>query len=112
MFFLILAACQGPDAPDSAVCRDFIHRVCIAPVCPAVVSLFPAGVSCEATLQTTSGCINEDFAFTTPTRDRFLSCRLVLLRGDEGAQAHPDCQQLSDAFGHCADVVRMIQGFK
>jgi hypothetical protein len=112
MLLLMLAGCQGPDAPDPALCRDYIHRVCIAPVCAQVVSLFPVGASCEATLQANAGCQNDDFVFTTPTRAKFLNCRLPLLRASENVEAHPACEDVAEAFTSCPDVVRMLQGIK
>lgn len=112
MLMLVLAGCQGPDAPDPVVCRDYIHRVCIAPVCANVVPFFTSPMGCENTLQTKSGCIGDDFVFTAPTRDRFLSCRIALLRAGGNAEAHPNCDDVAEAFDRCPDVVRMIQGIK
>lgn len=112
MLILVLAGCQGPDAPDPALCRDYIHRICIAPLCPQVVPLFTAPQTCEVSLQQRSGCIGDDFVFTTPTRDRFLTCRLALLRASANSEAHPSCEDVAEAFDRCPDVVRMIQGIK
>ncbi len=112
MIVLALCGCQGPEAPDPALCRDYIHRVCIAPVCAPVVPLFTAGTSCEATLQTKSGCISDSFVFTTPTRGRFLTARLGLLSSGENSETHPNCDDVADAFERYPDVVRMIQGIQ
>ena len=113
IFVLMLAGCQGPEASDPAVCRDYIHRLCISPVCAQVLPLFTAGASCEKTLQTKSGCLGDDFVFTAPiTRDRFLNCRLALLRAGSNNEAHPNCDDVAEAFDRCPDVVRMIQGIK
>jgi hypothetical protein len=112
MFTLLLLSCQGPDAPDAAVCRDYIHRLCAPTVCAQVMPLITAATSCETTLQTGSGCITDDFVFTTPTRARFLTCRLPLLRAGENSEAHPNCDDIAESFDRCPDVVRMIQGIK
>lgn len=108
----VVLGCEGPAAPDPAICRDYIHRVCIAPVCAQVTPLVPTGQSCEAVLQTNSGCISEEFTFTTPTRDRFLSCRLALLRASANVEAHPDCDDVAESFEFCPDVVRLLKGIK
>ncbi len=113
MFVLLLTGCLGPDAPDAAVCRDYIHRVCIAPVCAQAAALFTPPAGCETTLQTKSGCISDDFVFTTsPSRERFLNCRLPLLRADGNSEAHPSCDDVAESFSHCPDVARLLQGIK
>jgi len=112
MLVLMLAGCDGPEAPDPAVCRDYIHRVCISPVCAQVATLFTPGTNCETTLQTNSGCLTDAFVFTTPTRNRFLSCRLALLRAGENVEIHPNCEDVAESFDRCPDVVRMLQGVK
>lgn len=114
MFVMLSIGCLGPEAPDPAVCRDVIHRICIAPVCdPQVPPLFtPPTSNCEPTLLMKSGCGSEDFVFTSPTRERFLSCRLPLLRTSGNPEAHPDCLEVAETFDRCPDVVRMLQGIK
>ncbi len=105
-----LTACNGPEAPDVAVCRDAIHRLCIPDVCPSVVPLFTA--DCEATLLAGSGCESETFAFTSPTRNRFLDCRIALLRAGQNSQTHPSCDDVNETFDRCPDVVRFYRGKK
>lgn len=111
---VVAIGCEGPPAPDGAVCRDLIHRVCLPPVCSSVTGLFPTGASCEQTLQQKSGCATDDFEFakSTVTRDRFLTCRLSVLRASANVEAHPDCQDVTEAFNFCPDVVRMLQGIR
>lgn len=111
MFLLVLSGCQGPTAPDPALCRDVIHRLCIPQVCAPIEPLFTAG-TCESTLQTRSGCSSEEFAFTTPTRDRFLNCRLMLLRAGGNSEDHPNCDDVAQLFDQCPDVARFLQGIK
>ncbi len=107
---LVCAACSGPRAPDAAVCEDFVHRLCLAPVCDVVTQgLAPVG-DCEQDLLARSGCASPDFAFTQPTRDRFLSCRLPLLRAGGAPEDHPNCDDVQDVFNTCPDVIAMFQG--
>ena len=110
--FLLALGCEGPPAPDGAICRDFIHRVCIQPICAQVQVLIPTGQTCEQQLQTKAGCLTDDFEFTEPTRARFLSCRLALLRESPNVEAHPQCDEVAEVFDRCPDVVRMLQGVK
>lgn len=112
MFVLMLLSCDGPPAPDPALCRDYIHRICIPQICAQVVPLFPAGADCESTLQISSGCVSDDFVFTTPSRERLLTCRLAVVRAGTNVETHPSCDDVAEAFDRCPDVVRMIQGIK
>ena len=105
----LLLACSGPDAPDYAVCQDFIHRICLAPRCSIVDQTLGVGDDCEATLTTRTGCSKADFQFTTPSRTRFLSCREPLLRNGDGRDDAPTCQDVSDALA-CQDVVTFLGG--
>ena len=109
---LTLTACLGPPAPDPAICRDYLHRLCIKDVCAQVAPLFASGTSCETQLQTRTGCDSEEFVFSSPTRERFLSCRLPLLRAGQDPQTHPSCDDVAESFDRCPDVVRMLQGIK
>lgn len=110
--FLLALGCEGPPAPDGAVCRDFIHRVCIQPICPSVQALIPGAQSCAEQLETKAGCLTDEFQFSSPTRERFLSCRLALLRESPNVEAHPSCDDVAEMFTRCPDVVRMLQGIK
>lgn len=112
LFVLLLLSCQGPDAPDVAVCRDYIHRLCLPMVCSPVVTLFPNSTNCESSLQTVTGCSAEEFVFTSPTRARFLNCRLALLRAGDSVEAHPNCEDVAESFERCPDVVKMLKGIQ
>ncbi len=112
VLFSVALGCAGPPAPDGAVCRDVIHRLCLTPVCAQVQGLIPTGQACEQHLQTKSGCITDEFEFTSPTRDKFLRCRLTLLRASENVEAHPACEDVVDFFDTCPDVVRLLQGIR
>lgn len=105
---VLLAACVGPPAPDAAVCQDLIHRLCAAPVCSAVSAL---GVpDCEAAALARTGCGDDSFAFATPTRDRLLECRAMLLHPGQGPNAHPDCGDVDAMAQSCPDVVQFLEG--
>lgn len=110
LLFSALCACAGPEAPDSAVCADVIERLCAQPVCAAVTRELDLTGSCEPTLFANTGCGSEDFAFTTPTRERFLACRLPLLRAGAERGQPPACDDVDEAFGQCPDVVTFLNG--
>jgi hypothetical protein len=107
---VVLCACSGPAAPDVEVCRDAIHRLCLPEPCALVPPLFPAGKSCESELLAASGCARDDFAFKSPDRTRFLSCRVALLRAGGDRETHPSCEDVAESFERCPDVVRFYQG--
>ncbi len=107
---MVLLACSGPEASDVALCRDYIHRVCQPTVCDSVTPLFAAGTDCETALLAQSKCKADDFTFTTPSRDRFLECRLPLVRAGDNVESHPDCLDVSDSFTQCPEVVTMLDG--
>lgn len=104
-----LAACVGPPAPDPALCRDLIHRVCKAPRCSNTVVLSVADNTCEQVLQQRTGCDSEDFVFTAPTRDRVLECRAPLVRAGNNVEQHPDCLDVDSMLTDCPDVTRWLQ---
>src|SRR5688572_16739750 len=67
----VVSACVGPVAPDVALCRDAIHRLCLEPRCTAVSVAFGVGDTCEALLVGRSGCAADEFTFSTsPDRSR------------------------------------------
>jgi hypothetical protein len=110
---LLLGACQGPPAPDAAVCQDFIHRICLPPVCLNAAEALNVGTSgpdCEQTLQDRTGCGADDFAFTGLSRERFLSCRLPLLNAGSSSDSVPDCSDVQDILNLCPDVVLFMNG--
>jgi hypothetical protein len=106
----LAASCYGPPAPDAAVCDDFIHRICLTPICGAVIDALSPGSDCEDSLLQRSGCASPDFAFTTPSRDEFLSCRLPLLRSGSSRDSVPNCDDVDDIFTNCPDVVAFLNG--
>ena len=106
-----LCSCQGALAPDAAVCRDVVHRVCIPPRCSRTATL-GVDTNCEDTLLSRTGCEAADFEFTTPTRERFLECRLPLLHAGKNAETHPDCLDVDQMLNECPDVERFLQGVK
>ncbi len=108
---LSLSACMGPPAPDVDVCRDAIHRLCIPDVCPSVVPLFSID-SCETTLRANTGCGSDTFTFTTPTREKFIDCRIALLRAGENSEVHPDCDDVAATFEACPEIARFYAGKK
>jgi len=104
------AACSGPEAPDADVCADYVHRICLPPRCARVDAELNVAATCEAVLLQRTGCGNPAFAFTVPTRERFLSCRAPLLRQGDGREQHPACEDVSESFDRCADVVSFLNG--
>ncbi len=107
----LLCACVGPPAPDVELCRDVITRLCAEPVCSGVTAkLNTPAMGCEAELQRRSGCDVAEFAFTTPTRDRVLECRLPLVRESNLVVAHPPCEYVDETFRNCPDLVGFLGG--
>lgn len=106
-----LAACSGPPAPDAALCQDVVTRLCQTAACPGVgEQLVPLGPDCEASLLERTGCGAEDFTFTTPGRERFLSCREPLLRRGTTTERPPACEDTSDFLAGCEDVASLFRG--
>ena len=105
-----LAGCVGAPAPDAALCRDVIHRLCHEPRCAVVDAAFPDGNSCEESLITRSGCAAEDFTFTTPSRARVLECRLPLVRAGTGVDQRPGCDDVAECLERCDDLTRFLNG--
>lgn len=107
----VLLSCAGPEAPDVAVCRDIITRVCLGPICESVTTqLGVDATNCEATLLMKSGCGNESFAFTSPTRAQVLDCRVPLLRQGSSQKVKPSCADVAEVFTDCPDLVRFLGG--
>ena len=106
---LLTCACVGPAASDAEVCRDTIARLCAPEVCAAVAPLVPAQQPCEAALTAQSGCNDDAFAFTQPSREGFLKCRLPLLRASVKTAAHPNCEDVNESFDRCPDFRRVFQ---
>lgn len=106
--FCLVAACVGPPAPDAAVCQDVISRLCMPTRCSSVDSVLSVGDTCEAVLLERSGCGAESFAFETPARARFLQCRAIVVQTGTGADVHPGCDDVSQMFNECTDVVTFL----
>lgn len=108
---LALLSCAGPEAPDVAVCRDIITRLCVGPICePVTTRLGVDATNCEATLLMKSGCGNESFAFTSPTRAEVLDCRVPLLRQGSSQKVKVSCADVAEVFTDCPDLVRFLGG--
>ena len=104
----LLTACVGPPAPDVAVCTDLISRLCAAPRCPAAESGLAVGDTCEATVLARAGCGAEGFAFTTPTRARWLECRALVIRSGTGSDVHPSCDDVTQFLSQCSDLSAVL----
>jgi hypothetical protein len=99
-----LSACSGPDAPDAAVCRDVITRLCQTATCPGVGAQLAPGLDCELSLQERTGCGADGFTFTSPSRERVLTCREQLLRNGESTEKPPACEDTTRFLSDCEDV--------
>jgi hypothetical protein len=107
-----VAACVGPPAPDVDLCRDVIVRLCATPVCDQTTrALGVDPASCEATLVARTGC-KDDFAFTTPTKNRWLECRASLVRASSAQPVKAPCDAVAELFSNCPDVVGFLNGQK
>jgi len=107
----IAAGCSGPEAPDAALCRDVIHRLCLPERCAAVTFTLVVGDTCEADLQARTGCQESNLAFAFPDppgRARVLDCRLPLLRAGLDPEQHPTCPDVSDMLELCPDVTAWL----
>ena len=105
----LLSACAGPAAEDAAVCQDLVTRLCLQP-CAAVTQTLAPGDACRETLLSRTGCGDAEFAFSTPSRGRFLECRAPLLRLSERVDVAPRCEDVSEVFSNCPDLVSFLKG--
>lgn len=107
----VAMACSGPPAPDGAICRDVIHRLCLPTRCSIVTFRLGVGDDCEGDLLTRTGCAAEGFAFPDPPgRERVLDCRVALLRSGVDPEQHPDCVDVGDMLELCPDVTLFLSG--
>jgi hypothetical protein len=112
-FALLLCACLGPPAPDVELCRDVISRLCLGPVCEAALSaLTVEPATCEATLLARTGCSDDAFAFSVPTRNRVLECRIPLVRVSTARLVHPWCDDVAEALSTCPDLALFLKGVR
>ncbi len=106
-----LLACAGPPAPDAALCQDVITRLCLARSCTGLNEQLALGNNdCQPTLLQRTGCGAEDFAFSAPTRERFLSCRMPLVRRDTDPSKAPTCEEVGTLVSDCPDVIQFLGG--
>lgn len=108
---VMLLSCVGPPAPDAEICRDVIARFCAEPVCVTAATRLKLPVeNCAVELETRTGCNATDFAFTSPTRDQVLTCRLPLVRESDQRSAHPSCDYVDETIRNCPDLVVFLGG--
>lgn len=108
---LLVLSCAGPEAPDVAVCRDLVTRLCLGPVCEVTTTkLGVDAMGCETTLLAKTGCGMDSFAFTSPTRAQVLDCRVPLLRQGASQKVKPSCADVAEVFADCPDLVRFLGG--
>jgi hypothetical protein len=107
----VVFACYGPPAPDAALCQDVISRMCLSRTCQGVNEQLALGNNeCNPTLRQRTGCGEEDFTFTQPTRERVLRCRLPLIRqGTDPAKA-PACEDVAEVQEDCPDLMNFLGG--
>nr|WP_217439273.1 MULTISPECIES: hypothetical protein [unclassified Myxococcus] len=105
-----LTACSGPEAPDAAVCRDVVNRLCETSACPGVAEQLAVDTRCEATLLERTGCGSEDFTFSVPTRERVLDCRVPLIREGTTPGRTPTCGDSARFLVDCPDVTTFFRG--
>lgn len=107
----LVFACGGPPAPDAALCRDVLARVCLARSCPAVGEPLGLGTGvCQATLEARTGCGEEAFVLSEPSRERLLFCRQPLVRRGTDPGKAPTCGEVAEAFRDCPDLATFLQG--
>ncbi len=109
---LTLVTCAGPEAPDPVLCRDVITRLCVSPHCSSVDAQLSPGTECVAALSMKTGCDSDSFAFSTPSRNRVLECRVPLVRLGAERTASPGCDNVDEMFINCPDVVAFLRGSK
>jgi hypothetical protein len=107
-----LLACSGPPAPDAALCQDVVTRLCQARSCPGVneqLALSTTG-DCQLTLLQRTGCDDDAFAFTEPSRERFISCRKPLVKRSTDPGKAPTCEEVATMVEDCPDVIDFLGG--
>lgn len=112
MAVVLAAGCNGPEATDAVLCQDVIQRLCAGPRCGVVEQRLGVGDDCDATLIARTGCAENDFSFTAPSRNRWLECRIPLVRQSTLRTAAPGCDNVSEALASCPDVEAFLKGTK
>lgn len=106
-----VSACSGPPAPDSALCQDVITRMCLSRTCEGVNEQLALGsMDCQSTLEERTGCGAEEFAFSTPSRERVLRCRLPLVRQGTDPNKAPRCEDVDEVLEDCPDLTGFLGG--
>lgn len=106
-----LLACSGPPAPDAALCQDVVTRLCQARACPGLNEQLALGTQdCQATLLQRTSCGVEEFAFSEPSRERFLFCRQPLVKRSTDPGKAPTCEEVATVVRDCPDVVDFLGG--
>jgi len=106
-----LLACSGPPAPDAALCQDVVTRVCLARTCAGVSEQLALGNNdCQALLLQRTGCGDDAFAFSEPSRERFISCRQPLVKRSTDSGKAPTCEEVAAVVRECPDVVDFLGG--
>ena len=106
---LAAAACSGPPAPDAALCRDVIHRLCLKPVCQRVTDRLQPGDACEETLLARTGCSDDAFEFSTPTRAQVIDCRNLLTRSGLDPEKAPACEDVENTLDQCGELTSFLE---
>jgi hypothetical protein len=106
-----LFACSGPPAPDADLCQDVVTRLCQARSCAGVNEQLALGTQdCQGTLLQRTGCGAEDFTFSEPSRERFISCRQPLVKRSTDLGKAPTCEEVSTVVRDCPDVIDFLGG--
>jgi hypothetical protein len=106
--FFATLSCVGPSAPDAVVCQDAITRLCGVPLCSAVSTQLGIVDRCEATLLQRTGCADDAFSFSVPTRTEFLRCRSGLMQSGPQSGNRASCQEIDTFFASCPQVLRFL----
>ncbi|MDP1917501.1 MAG: hypothetical protein Q8L14_14770 [Myxococcales bacterium] len=108
---VLVMGCSGPEAPDAAVCRDIVTRLCLGPVCDVTTQKLGVDAgTCESTLLMRTGCGSDSFSFMSPTRAQVLDCRVPLLRQGTSQKVKSSCADVAEVFTDCPDLVRFYGG--
>jgi hypothetical protein len=67
---------------------------------------------CQATLLQRTGCGEEEqeFTFSEPSRERFITCRQPLVKRSTDPGKAPTCEEVSTVVKDCPDVIEFLKG--